>query len=76
MLTRTRDRSGKDHLLARGITLWRCIADDFEQMILIGKHGNGERLPSEAEIAGRCGARWRSWPRAAWCKANAAAAPM
>ena len=53
MLTRTRGRSGKDHLLARGITLWRCIADDFEQMILIGKHANGERLPPEVEIAGR-----------------------
>jgi GntR family phosphonate transport system transcriptional regulator len=55
MLTRTRSRSGKDHLLARGITLWRCIADDFEQMILIGKHANGDRLPPEVEIAGRYG---------------------
>lgn len=37
----------------RGITLWRCIADDFEQMILIGKHDH--RLPAESEIATRYG---------------------
>ena len=56
MLTRTpRSSSNKNHLLARGITLWRCIADDFEQMILIGKHDNGERLPAESEIAARYG---------------------
>jgi GntR family phosphonate transport system transcriptional regulator len=56
MLTRTpRGSSTKNHLLARGITLWRCIADDFEQMILIGKHDNGERLPAESEIATRYG---------------------
>jgi GntR family phosphonate transport system transcriptional regulator len=56
MLTRTpRVSSNKNHLLARGITLWRCIADDFEQMILIGKHDNGERLPAESEIAARYG---------------------
>lgn len=56
MLTRTpRGSSNKNHLLARGITLWRCIADDFEQMILIGKHDNGERLPAESEIAARYG---------------------
>jgi GntR family phosphonate transport system transcriptional regulator len=56
MLTRpTRGSSNKNHLLARGITLWRCIADDFEQMILIGKHDNGERLPAESEIATRYG---------------------
>lgn len=56
MLTRPpRGSSNKNHLLARGITLWRCIVDDFEQMILIGKHGNGERLPAELEIAIRYG---------------------
>jgi GntR family phosphonate transport system transcriptional regulator len=56
MLTRpTRGSSNKNHLLARGITLWRCIADDFEQMILIGKYDNGERLPAESEIATRYG---------------------
>lgn len=56
MLTRTpRGSSNKNHLLARGITLWRCIADDFEQMILIGKHDNDERLPGELEIAARYG---------------------
>ena len=56
MLTRPpRGSSNKNHLLARGITLWRCIADDFEQMILIGKHDNGERLPAESEIATRYG---------------------
>src|ERR1019366_2047612 len=56
MLTRTpRGSSNKNHLLARGITLWRCIADDFEQMILVGKHDNGERLPAESEIAARYG---------------------
>src|SRR5665647_3673554 len=56
MLTRTpRGSSNKNHFLARGITLWRCIADDFEQMILVGKHDNGERLPAESEIAARYG---------------------
>ena len=56
MLTRTpRGASGKHHLLARGIMLWRCIADDFEQMILVGKHENGSRLPGESEIAVRYG---------------------
>lgn len=56
MLTRTpRGSSNKNHLLARGIMLWRCIADDFEQMILVGKHENGERLPAESEIAARYG---------------------
>ena len=35
--------------------LWRCIADDFEQMILVGRHEHNERLPSEAEIALRYG---------------------
>lgn len=56
MLTRTpRGSSGKSHLLARGVMLWRCIADDYEQTILIGKHENGARLPAESEIAARYG---------------------
>lgn len=56
MLTRTpRGSLNKNHLLARGIMLWRCIADDYEQMILVGKHDNGERLPAESEIAARYG---------------------
>lgn len=56
MLTRTpRRASDKNHLLARGVMLWRCIADDFEQTILIGKHENGARLPAESEIAARYG---------------------
>jgi GntR family transcriptional regulator, phosphonate transport system regulatory protein len=48
--TSTKDRT-KDQLLARGITLWRRISDDYEQMILIGKYQNGTRLPAETEIA-------------------------
>ena len=56
MLTRTpRNASAKDHLLTRGITLWRCIADDYEQMILLGKYENGVRLPAETEIAAHYG---------------------
>jgi len=55
MLTKTPRGSSKNHLLERGVMLWRCIADDFEQMILVGKHENGERLPAEAEIAARYG---------------------
>ena len=56
MLTRTpRGSPNKNHLLARGIMLWRCIADDFEQMILVGKYDNAERLPAESEIAARYG---------------------
>ncbi len=52
MLTRTPRASGrKNPLGARGITLWRCIADDFEQTILIGKFANREKLPGENEIA-------------------------
>ena len=35
--------------------LWRCIADDFEQAILVGKHDNGSKLPAESEIAARYG---------------------
>ncbi len=35
--------------------LWRCIADDFEQAILVGKHENGSKLPGENEIAARYG---------------------
>lgn len=42
-------------MLVRGITLWRRIADDYEQMILIGKYANGTRLPAETEIAARYG---------------------
>lgn len=45
----------KNQLAARGITLWRCIADDFEQMILIGRHANHERLPGETDIAAHYG---------------------
>jgi GntR family transcriptional regulator, phosphonate transport system regulatory protein len=56
MLTRTpRNASAKDHLLTRGITLWRCIADDYEQLILLGKYENGSRLPVEVEIAAHYG---------------------
>lgn len=56
MLTRTpRGSLNKNHLLARGIMLWRCIADDFEQMILVGKYDNGQKLPVESEIAARYG---------------------
>jgi GntR family phosphonate transport system transcriptional regulator len=56
MLTKTpRGLSGKNHLLERGVMLWRCIADDFEQLILIGKHENGARLPAESEIAAKYG---------------------
>jgi len=39
----------------RGVTLWRRIADDFEQAISTGTFRGGDRLPSEAEIAGRFG---------------------
>jgi GntR family phosphonate transport system transcriptional regulator len=56
MLTRpTNNRMRKNDLAMRGIMLWRCIADDFEQMILIGKHEDRERLPAESEIAARYG---------------------
>lgn len=55
MLTRTPPPPRKNHLAASGITLWRCIADDFEQMILIGRYANHERLPAETDIAGRYG---------------------
>jgi GntR family phosphonate transport system transcriptional regulator len=55
MLTRTLRASERNDLLARGVMLWRCIADDFEQTILIGKHENGARLPPESEIAARYG---------------------
>ncbi len=60
MLTRTprgtaKGSSDRDDLLARGVMLWRCIADDFEQAILVGKHENGSKLPAESEIAGRYG---------------------
>jgi GntR family phosphonate transport system transcriptional regulator len=56
MLTRTpRNLSEKNHLQARGVMLWRCIADDYEQTILIGKYENGAKLPAESEIASRYG---------------------
>ena len=60
MLTRTprgasKGTSDRDDLLARGVMLWRCIADDFEQAILVGKHDNGAKLPAESEIAARYG---------------------
>lgn len=56
MLTKSpRHLSEKNHLQARGVMLWRCIADDFEQTILIGKHENGSKLPPESEIASRYG---------------------
>lgn len=60
MLSRTprgisRGSSDRDDLLARGVMLWRCIADDFEQAILVGKHDNGSKLPTESEIAARYG---------------------
>ena len=56
MLTRTpRSSSDKNNLLARGVMLWRCIADDYEQTILIGRYENGVKLPPESEIAARYG---------------------
>ena len=56
MLTRTpRGLAKRNSLQAQGVTLWRCIADDFEQLILLGKYENGERLPVELDVAGRYG---------------------
>lgn len=56
MLTRTpRGLTRKNDLVARGIMLWRCIADDFEQMILVGKYEHNEKLPGELDIAARYG---------------------
>ena len=56
MLTRTpRGLAKRNSLQAQGVTLWRCIADDFEQLILLGKYENGERLPAELDVAGRYG---------------------
>ena len=56
MLTRTpRSSSDKNSLLARGVMLWRCIADEYEQTILVGKYENGAKLPPESEIAARYG---------------------
>jgi GntR family phosphonate transport system transcriptional regulator len=40
---------------AGGVTLWRRIADDLEQAIIVGAHAAGERLPGEVEIAARFG---------------------
>ena len=54
-LARPLRNPAKDHLLVRGITLWRCIADDYEQMILLGKYGDSGRLPGEIEIAAHYG---------------------
>lgn len=56
MLTKTpRNATTKDQLLARGITLWRRISDDYEQMIRVGKYESGTRLPAETEIAAHYG---------------------
>jgi GntR family transcriptional regulator, phosphonate transport system regulatory protein len=55
MLTRSPRRAKKDDIAARGVMLWRCIADDFEQMILVGRHDDGEKLPAEADIAAKYG---------------------
>lgn len=55
MLTRSPRGRSKSHLLDRGVMLWRCIADDFEQMILVGKYDDGEKLPAETDIAARYG---------------------
>lgn len=56
MLTKTpRNPFTKDRLLSRGITLWRRISDDYEQMILVGKYDSGTRLPAETEIAAHYG---------------------
>jgi len=55
MKTPRGSKSSKHHLLERGVMLWRCIADDFEQAILVGKHENGSKLPAENEIATRYG---------------------
>jgi GntR family phosphonate transport system transcriptional regulator len=38
-----------------GVTLWRRIADQFEQAIATGDYGTDERLPSETDIADRFG---------------------
>jgi GntR family transcriptional regulator, phosphonate transport system regulatory protein len=38
-----------------GVTLWRRIADEFEQAISTGTFRAGERLPAETEIAGQFG---------------------
>jgi GntR family transcriptional regulator, phosphonate transport system regulatory protein len=45
----------KSSLQTRGVTLWRCIADDFEQLILVGKYENAQRLPAEIDVARRYG---------------------
>lgn len=38
-----------------GVTLWRRIADQFEQAIAAGDYGADERLPSETDLADRFG---------------------
>src|SRR5215510_9895465 len=56
MLTRTPRASARKYgLQSRGVTLWRCIADDFEQSILVGKYEKAQRLPAEIEVAARYG---------------------
>ena len=51
MLSRTpRGSSDRDDLLARGVMLWRCIADDFEQAILVGKHENKLRIAARRGV--------------------------
>ncbi len=45
----------RDASSAHGVTLWRRIADEFEQAIFAGTYSNGDRLPGEIEIAGRLG---------------------
>jgi GntR family transcriptional regulator, phosphonate transport system regulatory protein len=36
---------------SEGVTLWRRIADDFEQAIVTGEYASGDRLPAETDIA-------------------------
>jgi GntR family transcriptional regulator, phosphonate transport system regulatory protein len=56
MLTKSsRNLWTKQQVRARGITLWRRIADDYEQMIVIGMYADGTRLPTETEIAAHYG---------------------
>jgi GntR family transcriptional regulator, phosphonate transport system regulatory protein len=51
-MRRTTERESSS---AHGVTLWRRIADDFEQAIFAGTYSNGDRLPGEIEIAERLG---------------------
>src|SRR5690242_10036862 len=52
MMRNTPDEPAASH---GGVTLWRRIADDFEQAIATGAFRAGDRLPAETEIAGRFG---------------------